>query len=174
MRGRADEYLDGNLSNQGVWTMKTFKSMMTAAVLVLSTTSVGCNAVMGPSPEVKAGTGIQGMFERQEACLNNGDLEGYLNTIHPDSRERVRSDMSEKGITSKFKLNVKYNKIEVSDQSGNGDGATATAHTVVTTRCVDASFRDNIATADYELVRHDGSWMVKGTRLKSIEWIEKK
>jgi hypothetical protein len=106
------------------------------------------------------------VLELNAYTLETNDLEGHLDTLHPDAplynatESRASETIQNHNVT-----------VELTVESISVDNTTAQAETVRTTRGAadDPAFQDVREQITYDLQRHDGEWLIYNRTVRETE-----
>jgi ketosteroid isomerase-like protein len=118
----------------------------------------------GESDESK----IRSVLQKQADSLENGDVDGYMETMHPESPvyDNTREIMEQLVEEYDFEVEIDINSVEV-----DGDTATAEVTQVTRTEEPDTDFDDNRLEATHELRTYENEWRLYDSTTEDIEYL---
>ena len=109
---------------------------------------------------------IRNVMQQQAEAMEAGDIEEYMDTMHPESPAYDRTRSSLQQLLSQYNFQIEYeiNSIEI-------DGDTATADVTQETRIEDPDpdFQANRITVTNEFRTYDGDWYLYDSTTESVE-----
>lgn len=169
--GREEQSATAGFTRQG--TDLSRRSVITGVGALSVTGLAGC---LGGESDEGGGSGgsesesdesqIRSVLQKQVTTMENGDVEGYMETMHPDSPtyDNTQETLEQLVAEYNFEVDLEINSVEV-------DGDTATAEVTQETRTEDSNpdFQDNRLEATHELQTHEDEWRFYDTISADVE-----
>lgn len=110
---------------------------------------------------------IEAVYQNLEAA-NTEDLEGYMDTIHPDSPYFASTRTTMQNIFATYDLSYDITDIELLEQT---DTEARVRFTLVTERITGPEFNDNIVNGVFNMRIDNGVWKIYDQTLDEVEYI---
>ncbi|SDJ62960.1 hypothetical protein SAMN05216226_10696 [Halovenus aranensis] len=114
---------------------------------------------------------IETVIRTQAEAFDNGNIERYMGTVHPespvyDASRRQLETMFERFSPDVLTVDITIESIEMLSEEQ------AEAKVVQTTRIDSEGFRDNRLTQTFDMRPHQGEWLLYDSTVSETEYLE--
>lgn len=152
-------------------TMKNTSFRIIAAVLAVILIISSLFALAGCGKEKEPKDPIVAMFDNYVAAITAEDIDAYMDCVDKGSAEinidTIKASMNR--VFDEYDISAKVYNLEITERTDTSAIATATIEYI---NEGDNAYIDNRVTGEYKLSFKNDKWVITGSTMKSIEYLD--